>query len=95
MGGTLPGHLSRPSRRRWAPHAALSLPVWHYLDIRAPAQSHTWAQAHEQKMQCSSNSHVSRFGVSSSWAGYPGGPVAVGPVVVVVVGVWGWVGRGS
>lgn len=52
------------------------------------AQPHTWAQAHEQKVECSSNSHVSRLGVSSAWAGFPGGPV-------VVVGVWGRVEGGG
>lgn len=39
-------------------------------------------------MECSSNSHVSRLGVSSAWAGYPG-------PVVVVVGVWGQVEGGG
>ena len=37
------------------------------------AQPHTWAQAHEQKVERSSDCHVSRLGVSSAWAGCPWG----------------------
>lgn len=67
-------HLSPPSRFLFAALFLLpfSCPSGIMQAPSAPPQPHTWAQAHEQKVECSVDSHVSRLSVSSSWAGIPG-----------------------
>lgn len=90
VGSTLPGNPSAPSRL-CAPHC-LSPVHLASAGHPAPAQPHTWAQAHEQEVECSSGSHVSRFGASSAWAGIP----VAGGCRPAAVGVWGQVeGRGA